>query len=287
MTFERTGSRHDMAARRARVARTVRLAPSVVRVTFTGDELSGLPAHGPEDHVKVFFPDPATGELHAPRMVDGALQRPTSGVSVSRDYTPRTLRLTANGTELDLELVLHGVAHDGAPAGPASSWAASAAEGDELVVAGPRGSRGVPAGIDRLVLVADETAMPAAARWIEQAPDDVALTVILDLADDDADAYVDAPAPDGGPSPFARASVERLYRADGPGQVDEAVRSLDLSGEATYVWAAGEATTLIAVRRYLRHELGLGAERVKVDGYWKRGVTNRDHHEPLDPSDPD
>jgi len=286
VTFERTGSRHDLAARRARVARVARLAPTVVRVTFTGDDLAGLPAEGPEDHVKVFFPDPATGELHAPRMVDGALQRPTSGVSVSRDYTPRALRRTADGAELDLELVLHGV-DDGAPAGPASSWAASASEGDELVVAGPRGSRGVPAGIDRLVLVADETAMPAAARWIEQAPDGVELTVILDLADEDADAYADAPAPDGGPSPFARASVERLYRVDGPGQVEEAVRSLDLAGGATYVWAAGEATTLIPVRRYLRRELGLQHDQVKVDGYWKRGVTNRDHHDPLDPSDPD
>jgi len=286
VTFERTGSRHDMVARRARVARTLRLAPTVVRVTFTGDELAGLQADGPEDHVKVFFPDPATGELHAPRMVDGALQRPTSGVSVSRDYTPRAVRQTADGTELDLELVLHGV-DDGAPAGPASSWAAAATEGDEVVVAGPRGSRGVPAGIERLVLVADETAMPAAARWVERAPG-VELTVILDLADEDADAYVYAPAPGGGPSPFARASVERLYRVDGPGQVEEAVRSLDLQDAATtYVWAAGEAGTLVPVRRYLRHELGLSPEQVKVDGYWKRGVTNRDHHEPLDPSDPD
>ena len=285
MTFERTGSRHDLAARRARVARVARLAPSVVRVTFAGDELADLPAEGPEDHVKVFFPDPATGELHAPRTVDGALQRPTSGVSISRDYTPRAVRATADGTELDLELVLHGV-DDGAPAGPASSWAASAAEGDELVVAGPRGSRGVPAGIDRLVLVADETAMPAAARWIEQVPEGVGVTVILDLADEEADAYVDAPAPDGGPSPFARVSVERLYRIDGPGQVEEAVRSLDIDA-ATYVWAAGEATTLVPVRRYLRSELGLVHDQVKVDGYWKRGVTNRDHHEPLDPTDPD
>ncbi len=218
-------------------------------------------------------------------MVDGALQRPTSGVSVSRDYTPRALRQTADGAELDLELVLHGM-DDGGPAGPAASWAADASEGDELVVAGPRGSRGVPAGIERLVLVADETAMPAAARWIELTPAGVAVTVILDLADDDVDPYVDAPAPDGGPSPFARVSVERLYRVDGPGQVEEAVRSLDLDG-TTYVWAAGEAATLVPVRRYLRHELGLGHEQVKVEGYWKRGVTNRDHHEPLDPTDPD
>jgi NADPH-dependent ferric siderophore reductase len=40
------------------------------------------------------------------------------------------------------------------------------------------------------------------------------------------------------------------------------------------------------LRRYLKHERGLAADRVAIEGYWKRGVTNLDHHAPLDPSDP-
>jgi NADPH-dependent ferric siderophore reductase len=264
------------------VLRADRIVPSIVRVTLGGDDLGGLRADGPDDHVKVFFPDPATGELHAPAMVDGALQRPTSGVSISRDYTPRAVRSAPGGTELDLDLVLHGsdVGEGGAPGGPASAWAAGAREGDEIVVAGPRGSHAVPDGVTRVVLVADETALPAASRWLELLPAGVRVTAVLDLADEDVDPYTQG-------SSWDRASVERLYRVDGPGQLDEAVRSLGRPEADEYVWAAGEAGALVPVRRYLRRELGLTSEQAKVEGYWKRGVTNRDHHAPLDPGDPD
>ncbi|PJI94884.1 siderophore-interacting protein [Luteimicrobium subarcticum] len=283
----RTLTRHALAVRRAAVVRRVRLAPTVVRLTLGGAGLAGFDAPGPDDHVKLFLPDPATGVLHAPTLVGGALQRSPDGVSISRDYTARARRGDGPTTEVDVDVVLHGTGTDPATGGPASVFAATAAEGTEVVVAGPRGSRDVPAGVSRVVLVADETALPAAARWCEQLPAGVVVTAILDLEDESVDAYVDTPGPDGGPSAFARASVERLYRVDGPGQVLEAVRSLGRPDDDEIVWAAGEATALVPVRRYLRRELGLPAEQAIVDGYWKRGVVNRDHHEPLDPSDPD
>jgi NADPH-dependent ferric siderophore reductase len=282
VSLHRETVRHPLVVRRVRVLRADRVVPSIVRVTFGGDDLAGLRADGPDDHVKVFFPDPATGELHAPTIVHGALQRPTSGVSISRDYTPRALRSGLGGTELDVDFVLHGsdVGEDAVPGGPASAWATSASEGDEVVVAGPRGSRGMPVGVARVVLVADETALPAASRWLERLPAGIPVTAVLDLADEDVDPYTQGTSWD-------RASVERLYRVDGPGQLDEAVRSLGRPEADEYVWAAGEAGGLVPVRRYLRGELGLTSEQAKVEGYWKRGVTNRDHHAPLDPSDPD
>jgi NADPH-dependent ferric siderophore reductase len=55
----------------------------------------------------------------------------------------------------------------------------------------------------------------------------------------------------------------------------------------TYIWAAGEASGLVPVRRRLRRELGLDQNDVKVDGYWKLGVAELDHHAPLDPDDPE
>lgn len=306
MISSREVVRHPLVARRAQVRAVTRLAPRIVRVTLGGPELDGFAADGPEDHVKLFLPDPATGELHAPTMVDGALQRPTDGVSISRDYTPRAARHEGGATEVDIELVLHGTgsgdalpddalpddALPGEQAGPAAAWAASVAVGDEVVIAGPRGSRVVPAGITGLLLVADETAIPAASRWVEAVLGEgepgqggIRVDVILDLADESMDAYVDA-------TPLVRASsVERLYRVDAPtdpgAQLLEAVRSFGVPDDGTYVWAAGEAGALVGVRRYLRRELGLGADQVKVDGYWKRGVVNRDHHAPLDPTDPD
>jgi NADPH-dependent ferric siderophore reductase len=64
------------------------------------------------------------------------------------------------------------------------------------------------------------------------------------------------------------------------------VRGLRLDA-SSYVRAAGEATSLIPVRRSLRREIGLDKTRAVVDGYWLRGTSNRDHHAPLDPADPD
>ncbi|WP_416348854.1 siderophore-interacting protein [Microbacterium sp. STN6] len=129
------------------------------------------------------------------------------------------------------------------------------------------------------MLIADETALPAFSRWLELLPASTRVTAILDVEDDDAEGYVTE-------EQRQRASIEWLYRIDGPGQLEEAVRSLSIPEDA-YIWAAGEAAALVPVRRYLRHELGIDRERLAVEGYWKRGVTNLDHHAPIDPTDPD
>ena len=53
------------------------------------------------------------------------------------------------------------------------------------------------------------------------------------------------------------------------------------------MFAAGEASALTPLRRYLRRELGLSAEQVVMSGYWRAGVVAWDHHAPIDPYDPD
>ncbi|GAA1722184.1 siderophore-interacting protein [Isoptericola hypogeus] len=281
--FTRPRTRFDLVPRRVRVHAVTELTGSMRRTTFRDVDgadpaaptsLAAIRAPGPEDHVKVFLPDPATGELHAPTIApDGGLQRPTGVVSISRDYTVRATRTAGGVAELDVDWVLHG------DEGPASAWAARAAEGDELVLAGPRGSVGVPDEIGRLTVVVDETGLPAAARWVDAVGPDVPVTAIVEIGDDVDEAYVE--------DELGRASVEILYRTDGPGQVADAVRSLGGPEDGELVVALGEAGELVAVRRFLRRELGVPAEQLSISGYWKRGVVNRDHHQPLDPSDPD
>jgi NADPH-dependent ferric siderophore reductase len=278
--------RHAISLRRLTVLRTEQLTPSMVRITVGGDALEDFSAGGPTDHVKVFFPDPATGELTVPEIRAGEVYRPTDGVILSRDYTPRTFRPAPFGAaELDLDFVLHGTgAAHGSPlasadGGPASAWAAQAKPGDEIAVAGPRGSALAPQDAAEAVLIADETALPAFGRWLELLPESTRVTALLDVASDEAEPYVTAEQRE-------RASIEWLYREDGPGQLIEAVRSLSIGADA-YVWAAGEASTLVPVRRHFKYDLGLGPDQLSVQGYWKRGITNRDHHEPVDPTDPD
>lgn len=277
MPFSRESVRHPLVVRRAVVHSTRSVVPSIVRVTLEGPDLDGFSSLGPADHVRVQFPDPATGELTLPEVTADGMRRPEGGVVISRDYTPLATRVGADGTQLDLDFVVHG------DEGPASAWAARAAAGDPLGVAGPRGSRLVPEGIERLVLIADETALPASRRWLELLPAGVPVTAVFDVADDDVSTYFD----DLDPALTGRMSAEWLFRVDGPGQLDEAVRSLGAIDDTTFVFLAGEATALAPVRRHLRRGLGLPAEQVSASGYWRRGVVNLDHHAPLDPSDPD
>ena len=289
--------RHQPVLRHVSVSAVRRVTARIVRVTLAGPELDGFVALGPADHIKVFLPDPVTGEPVTPApgpapltigsargsgapgsVVPGAggAPRPAPAV-VSRDYTPLAYR-PADGVgrpELDVDFVVHG------DEGPASAWAGKAGPGDRLAIAGPRGSRLVPEGIDELLLVVDETAFPAASRWLRLAPPQVPVTLILDVADRDARAYFDGvPGAD-------QASFVVAYRGGDGGELERAVRGLSPFGAGTYIFLAGEATGLVPLRRYLRRELGLPPEQMWASGYWKRGVAALDHHAPLDPDDPD
>ena len=262
--------RHDFAIRRLTVSAVRRLSPGFVRITLGGSDLTGFVSTGPSDHCKVFFPDPVTGTIAAPSVVDGSLQRPATGTVYVRDYTPRAFRDGA-APELDIDFYLHGD-------GVASAWVASASVGDPLVVAGPRGSRMAPTGMTKVILAADETALPSLARWIEELPETVEIVAFARVNTESDAAYLE-------PAHVHRARV--IWLDNDPDALERAFRACGLISEDTTVWAAGEATSLIPLRRYLRRELGLPASQVKVDGYWKQGEVGHDHHAPVDPSDPD
>ena len=270
MIEQGTVVRHEFAIRRLTVTAVRKLSPGFTRITFGGSDLDGFTSSGPSDHCKVFFPDPATGTITAPSIVDGSLQRPTSGTAYVRDYTPRAFRDGAS-PELDIDFYLHGD-------GVASAWAESASVGDPLVVAGPRGSRMPPTGMTTVILAADETALPALARWIEELPEEIEVVAFAKVANESDAAYLE-------PAHVNRARL--IWLDNDADALERAFRACESTMEHTAVWAAGESTSLIPVRRYLRRELGLPAAQVKIDGYWKQGEIGHDHHAPVDPSDPD
>ncbi len=251
------------------------VVPNIVRVTLTGPELAGFASAGPTDHLKVFFPNPATGSLTLPEIGPDGMRRGAEGVVLSRDYTPRAVRTAKHGAlELDVDIVIHGLG------APASAWAQYAKVGDMLGVAGPRGSQLVPDGIQRLIVVADETALPASSRWIEMLPAEVPVTALFYVANESVESYFE-------PAAAERMDAEWITHADGHAQLEESLRSLGRIDAGTFVFMAGEANALVPLRRYLRHELRLPADQVSASGYWRHGVVNFDHHAPLDPSDPD
>ncbi|MFD1506220.1 siderophore-interacting protein [Georgenia yuyongxinii] len=271
-TLTRERVRHEFAIRPMTVARWRDLTPRMRRVTLSGP-MDGFASTGPADHVKVFFPNPATGELHAPRLTPAGMERPEGVELISRDYTP----LVNGDGELELDFFLHD------DDGPAAGWAANVSEGDQIVVAGPRGSKLAPTGADWFVLGGDETALPALARWLRVLPESARVTVLVEAQDTADEAYLEDLA---GP----HRQIHWLHRGDAaPGTttlLEDAVRALPLAEGTGYWWFGGEAAMLKPVRRHLRRELGLDASTVECSGYWKRGTAGHDHHAPIDPEDP-
>ena len=83
--------RHELVVRHLTVAAVRPVTSHIVRVTLTG-ELDAFAADGPSDHLKVFFPDPATGCIATPGFHAGGIGLSAPGQVIARDYTPLDFR---------------------------------------------------------------------------------------------------------------------------------------------------------------------------------------------------
>ncbi|NBI47145.1 MULTISPECIES: siderophore-interacting protein [Burkholderia] len=265
-----TRVRHTLKRRELTVSSITRVTPHLLRVTLTGEDLDDFVSASFDDHVKVFFPAP--GETEAPRPVLGpnGLELPEGAPRpIMRDFTPR--RYDREARELDLEFVLH---HPG----PASQWAERAAVGQTLAIGGPRGSFVVPTDFDWHLLIGDDTALPAIARRLGELPTGTRAAVVVEVAD--ASAHIEFES---------RAEVYTIWRyrddpaaagAEAGAQFVEALSELPLPNGDGYVWAAGEAAAMRAVRQHLCDTRGVHKSRIRASAYWKRGAEGV--HESLD-----
>lgn len=168
--------RHPLRMRRLHVTRVERPTPRLARVTLAGDDLDGFRSDGPGDHVKVFFPAPGEDEPWLPQLGPaGIVPTPGAPRPIARDYTPKHQSLGERVLQLDIVL------HDG---GMASGWAAHAEPGRVLGVAGPRGSHVLRPGVAGLVLVGDETALPAIQNFLHGAAPGLPVLAIVEVQDE-------------------------------------------------------------------------------------------------------
>jgi NADPH-dependent ferric siderophore reductase len=287
-----------------------RLSPTFVRVELGGRDLADFGVDGPryDQRIKLIFPDPETGGMTSTEGADESwlatwLDRPASERGHMRTYTIRDVRGSGADTTFVVDMVLH---LEGDLVGPGSTWASQAVPGDRLVVLAPR--RGYPyGGIEftpapgaDLLLVGDETAVPAICTILEQLPEDARGKVFLEVPVASDVQGVRAPA---GVDVvwLAREAAELgvglhdavVAHLGIPGaMVDVAADEVDpdlwetpfysSSGEevpgdvvgagGTYAWIAGESKVVTGLRRHLVNELGFDRSRVAFMGYWRRGV---------------
>jgi NADPH-dependent ferric siderophore reductase len=240
--------RRETRRRLVTVAATERITPKMLRIRFTSRDLHDFESLAPDDHVKLFVPNPAGGD------------------PCKRDYTPRTFDATRGTLAIDFALHEAGdfALHE---AGPATAWALAAQPGDDIEIGGPRGSMIVADDFDWYLLIGDETALPAIGRRVESLRTDVPVRTIT-LVSNDAERQ----------NFSTRADWEAIWVSRAGHQADDAtllLAALEAAGPLPkgdgYVWIAAEARVARALRSYMSETLGQPAEWLKASGYWTIG----------------
>lgn len=259
---QRAFTSHPLVVRRVTVRRIEEVNPRMRRIVVGGEALGetvvdghthrAFAAPGFDDHIKLIFAADDDLESALPIQLPHGIEWTAAENRLTRDYTPRWV--DAGAREMALDFVLHGD-------GPAASWAQSAVIGDELCFVGPKSSLRLPEGLDWIVLIADETGLPAVGRFLDERPTGAAAHMLLMVEDEEArQELILRP---GDTVTWVTASAGDAVA------LDEAARALTIpeDGEG-YVWAAAESRALLPVRRYLQRERGLAKDRINVTGYW-------------------
>ncbi|MDD1014584.1 siderophore-interacting protein [Pseudomonas rubra] len=283
----------------------VPLSPSLTRFVFGGEDVAQMHTLAADQRIKMFFPSADGQPPQLPK--HGAWQDARRALSAEqsppmRTYTIRQLRREAR--EVDVEFVLHGVN------GPASAWATQARVGDRLQMVAPNlaydGDPGgyewrPPKNLRNLLLIGDETALPAIAGILEQ--------LARDLPEVPVQAFIEVPGEadclELTCSPATRLNWlprDVLHCTHGEAMI-HAIRELAQLPPTTagvghnvkleevdidrqilwelakpcngefYAWIAGESAAVMNIRRYLISERGLDRSALTLMGYWRAGRT--------------
>ncbi|MCC6943085.1 MAG: siderophore-interacting protein [Thermomicrobiales bacterium] len=256
---------HELRPRLLEVVDVSSIAPRMVRVTFTGDDLDTFVTLDADDHMKMTFPPREGAELVLPAWSEhGPVWPEGKEKPAIRDFTPR--RHDPLAKRLEVDFFLHGE-------GPASRWAAKAQPGQILGVLGPRGSFVVSDAFEWYLMIGDETALPSIARRLESFAPGVKAVALIE---------VDGPKDEIAIATQADASITWVHRNGQRDALEQAVRNASFPEGEGFVWAGGEATALRGIRRYLLREANMPAEWASFSGHWKIGVADHDHHEPIE-----
>ena len=193
----------------------------------------------------------------------------SDGKVTNRRYTIRSFNGTLPAVTVDVSL--HG-------AGPGTDWIRAASVGDRIDAIGPRGKITQRKEADWHLFIGDETGMPGALAMTEALPTTSTVMALLEI---------DTPADEQEPERREGQTVEmrwvhRLGRTV-PGDaslLQEALAEIALPVGVGHVYVAAEAGVVRSLQRDLA-ERGLGTEQISAKAYWRRGLPNAEHGEPL------
>ncbi|GAA2264807.1 siderophore-interacting protein [Streptomyces roseiscleroticus] len=260
---------------RAEVLRTGRVSPSIQRLTVTGAELADFPWRGYDHWFRLFLRLPHQRRLRLPEFTGSRWWHPFLAIPDGErphcaNYTVADFRPEA--AEMDIDFVVHR-GPTGELEGRAAIWACRARPGDLLAVLDQGILFDCPQDASEVLVVADETGLPATAGIMRSLPRGTVGRLIQEVPT--ADDRRDLDAPPG----VSVTWVVREDRDSVPGVA--ALRELrrhtraDASG---YAFVVGESTLATEGRRHL-NRIGLAKDRITFSGFWKH-----ERHEALQPA---
>lgn len=250
------------------VIRTADVSPGMRRVTMGGEQLkahtaeNGYPvaefrSDGFDDEFKVLIKHPDVDVAVGPAQLDGVLDWPRGDEHLLlRTYTVR--RWDPEAGEIDVDFVNHGV-------GPATSWARNVQPGETIQIAGPKSSSAHPKDVDWVLVGADETALPAVARWLEEWLEGARGQFFIEVEEESH--RQDLNVPQGVELTWL---IRHGAEAGTTTLLFDALKAAEWWEGKVFAWVAGEAGTLTPIRRWLRREKDLDKEQIEVTGYWKK-----------------
>ncbi|MFB4340683.1 siderophore-interacting protein [Pantoea sp. CS_6] len=280
-----------------KLARKHHLSPSMLSLVFNGPDVAQMKSDAPDQRIKILLPaeDGSLPDLpNNDEWYQTILSLPKAQRPLLRTYTLR--HLDAQREELTIEFVSHGTE------GPASAWAINAKPGDSLVIVAPNAafeadSGGYewtpPDGLRNALLIADETALPAAKGILEllaRQPHPPRVQAFFEVPDAedcvDLQAYAFAdivwlprkPAFASHGECLIAAIQSQVSVPDGGQQ--QAVQEEE-DGELLwdraqarnnefYGWVAAESTVVKLLRRHLIGERGVDREAINFMAYWAK-----------------
>jgi len=261
------------------VVRTERLAPHWMRVTLGGGDIARFRSMGYDQWFRIFLPlggdeglDRLPAKAHKLLGYLKYLRIPDGVRPVMRNYSVRAYRPAAGdaGAEIDVDFVLHGSAADGT-AGPASRWAETCTPGESVVIIDEGLAFNPARGVEHVLLIADETGLPAIASICATLPRDAAGLALIEVPSVEDTIEFERPE---------HVEVRWIVRpsTQKPGSLAltalAALTPDELPAAGFHAYIVGEQSLPTSARRHLVSERGVDKDLISFCGYWRVGAAS-------------
>lgn len=233
------------------------ITPHMRRVTFSCSDVA--PFIGGDMHVRILVPPKGRQPVWPGYRADGRLAWPEGEDELLvRVYTIRAVDIDRR--ELSIDFWQHPVA---GVRTPGADFARDAQAGDRLALLGPGG--GSLPSARAILLIGDESALPAIARIAAEVPEGTDMRAIIEVLD----GAEEQPLPSAG-----SLEVRWLHRNSYPARAadilaEEAKKAITSATPETFIWVACEKADVRSIRTVLK-ERRHDKRNMYVAWYWEK-----------------